>query len=63
MTIEIKTNKSLSPDGSVVIINGITYKDIESLQLRLAKNEMGELTIQHATGFLEAYKAEANDDL
>lgn len=63
MKIEIKTNKTFDPAQSVVIINGIEYKDINSLQLRLAKNTKGELVIQHGSGYLEAYKAEAINEL
>lgn len=62
ITIKIETDESLDPGKSIVIINGIAYKDIEALQLRLAKNENGELTIQHSTGYLEAYKAEVKNE-
>jgi len=63
MIVEIKTNKTLDPRQSVVIINGVEYKNIESLQLRLIKDGRGELTIQHSSGYLEAYKAEVNNDI
>ncbi len=63
MIIQIKTDEALSPEKSVVIINGIEYKNITGLQLRLAKNANGELVIQHEAGYLEAYKAEVINDL
>jgi hypothetical protein len=63
MEITIKTDESLSPEKSVVIINNIEYKNIIGLQLRLAKSANGELVIQHDSGYLEAYKAEVNNEL
>lgn len=63
MTIEIKVDETLDPEKSVITINGILYKDVESLQLRLAKNAKGELTIQHGSGYLETYKAEVKNDI
>jgi translation initiation factor 1 (eIF-1/SUI1) len=63
MIIQIKTDESLDPRKSVVIINGVEYKNIKNLQLRLAKDANGELTVQHDSGYLEAYKAEVINDL
>lgn len=63
MKIEIKTDETLNPQKSIVIINGVEYNDIEGLQLKIAKNEKGELVIQHSSGYLEAYKAEVINDL
>lgn len=63
MKIEIGADKTLSPEQSTIIINGIQYKDVEALQLRLAKDGKGELVIQHSSGYLEAYKAEVINEL
>lgn len=63
MIIEIKTNQTLDPNNSVVIVNGVTYKNFNSLQLRITKDQKGELVIDHESGYLEAYKAEVNNEI
>ncbi len=56
MIIKIVTDDALSIDRSTVEINGNAYNNVEGLKLVLAKNGNGNLTIQHESGFLEAYQ-------
>jgi hypothetical protein len=65
MKIIIETDEFLDSKKSVITINGIQYKDVDNMQLRVAQNGNGELVIQHDSGYLEAYKAkqEVNNDL
>lgn len=56
MIIKIQVDDTLSPEKAIVEINGNAYKNIDGLKLILAKNGNGNLTIQHQSGFLEAYQ-------
>lgn len=62
MNIEIISDQILSPKSSEVKINGVIYKDFKGLQLIIAKDGHGTLTIEHENGFIEAYKSELGED-
>lgn len=59
MTIEIVTDKSFDPANTIIKVDGVEYKGIKGLQLTIAGNYNGGLTVEHSTGYLEAYKSEA----
>lgn len=61
MNVEIISDQILDPNASTVKINGVEYKQVKSLKLVLAKDGMGQLVIEHGSGFVESYDSENKD--
>lgn len=56
MIIKITTDETFDPINSTIEVNGNIYKNVEGFKLIIAKDSNGNLTIQHSSGYLEAYE-------
>lgn len=55
--IIIEADDRLRPENTKITINGIEYKEFKNLVLKVLSNGKGSLTIEHESGYLEAYQA------
>lgn len=61
MNVNIICDQILDPGSSTIEINGIKYKEVKNLTLKIAENGKGSLVIEHGSGYLESYASDNKD--
>lgn len=56
-TIIIESDDRLRPEHTKIIVNGVEYKEFKNLVLKILSDGKGSLSIEHDSGYLEAYQA------